>query len=57
MLNSTIGCRHVEGFSLDLEKKILGFGDECPDVPAKAVEVLCALAEESGEVVSRSWSI
>ena len=53
MRSSTSYVREFDRFRLDLEKKVLWYGDEPVHVPAKAVEVLCELVERRGEIVTK----
>ncbi len=45
--------RGFDKFRLDLEKKVLWFEDEPVHLPAKAVELLCVLVENRGEIVTK----
>jgi DNA-binding winged helix-turn-helix (wHTH) protein/TolB-like protein/Tfp pilus assembly protein PilF len=45
--------REFSGFRLDAENKFLWHEDQPVDLPLKAIELLCVLADKDGEVVSK----
>lgn len=45
--------REFDKFRIDLKKKILWFENEPVQLPAKAVELLCVLVENPGEIVTK----
>lgn len=53
MPNGDNNLRRIGNFEIDLEKKILWVNDRPAELPVKAVEVLCALIETEGEVISK----
>ena len=53
MLSTRSHLREFGDFRLDLEKKVLWHDHEPVPLPAKAVEVLCELLENPGEVVTK----
>lgn len=54
MSNEISGFRRFGEFSLDADKKVLWHAGEIVSLPLKAVELLIALTEKSGEVVGKS---
>lgn len=54
MPNGQKHLRQFDRFRIDLDKKILWYGDEPVQLPVKAVEVLCELVEKRGEVVTKN---
>jgi DNA-binding winged helix-turn-helix (wHTH) protein/TolB-like protein/Flp pilus assembly protein TadD len=54
MSDKSQNLREFEGFTVDLEKKILWRGGEIVALSPKAVEVLVVLIENCGEVVSKN---
>lgn len=48
------GLREFANFRLDAEKRVLWSGDALVDLPPRAIDVLCVLTEQPGEVVSKT---
>lgn len=53
MSSNSKHLREFETLRIDLEKKVLWFRDQPVQLPGKAVEVLCQLVEDPGEVVTK----
>jgi DNA-binding winged helix-turn-helix (wHTH) protein/TolB-like protein/Tfp pilus assembly protein PilF len=53
MSNNGKHLREFDRFQIDLEKKVLWHLDEPVHLPSKAVELLCVLVENKGEVVTK----
>ena len=53
MSNNGKHLREFDKFQIDLEKKVLWQGGEPVHLPPKAVELLCVLVENKGEVVTK----
>ncbi|MEZ5344299.1 MAG: winged helix-turn-helix domain-containing protein [Pyrinomonadaceae bacterium] len=53
MSNKINNLIQFENYKLDLERKTLWFEDENLDLPLKAIEVLCVLAENPGRLISK----
>lgn len=52
--NNFNGLREFATFRLDAEKRVLWAGDALVDLPPRAIDVLCVLTGQPGEVVSKA---
>lgn len=52
--NKFNGLREFANFRLDAEKRVLWAGESLVDLPPRAIDVLCVLTEQPGEVVSKA---
>jgi DNA-binding winged helix-turn-helix (wHTH) protein/TolB-like protein/tetratricopeptide (TPR) repeat protein len=46
--------RRFGNFRLDVQRKVLRFGNEPVDLPLKEIELLCVLTESNGELVTKA---
>lgn len=53
MRNGSNKLRKIGDLEIDLERKIVWINDRSSGLPAKAVELLCALVENEGEIISK----
>ena len=53
MTSKDNNLQRFERYGIDLEKKVLWYENAPVELPIKAVELLCVLIENSGEIVSR----
>ncbi len=53
MGNSDNNLRRFERYDIDLKKKVLWYENDLVELPVKAVERLCVLVENEGEVVAK----